>query len=94
MLDKTNDEIRKELGMKTNKTTTALISAHRKRLGKNNFKQETYSPEILSKMDEMIANYKSNKEIIETLNLKNCQKTYVLLCSHRRKIGVSAYEAK
>jgi hypothetical protein len=94
MQNKTNDEIRKELGMKTNKTTTALISAHRKRLGKKNFTQETYPKETLMLMDSMILDHKSNKEIKETLKLKNCQRTDVLLCAHRRKMGVSASETK
>ena len=79
-----NDEIRKLMNWERNKTTSALISSHRKKLNKNISTRTVYSEEFIDKLHTLMKEGKSNKEIKELLNLESSQKTYNLFAVHRK----------
>lgn len=86
---KNNNYIRNALNLPVNKTTSAIISKHRKKLGKNITVHTTYTKEFISRLHSLIAQGYTNKQIKGILNLPSTQQTYNLLSSHRRKITQS-----
>jgi predicted DNA-binding protein YlxM (UPF0122 family) len=89
-MDATNKQIREILKLDNDKTVRALISSHRKKLGKNITVRTVYDPQILQKIDEYIIAGKTNNEIKSQLNLVHEGRTDVLLSAHRRRLSVPA----
>lgn len=87
-----NSTIRTVLNWECNKTTSALISKHRKKLGENTQERKSYSDEYLKKLDDLILSGKSTKEICRELNEEIGQRMYVLISSHKRKLKKKNYE--
>lgn len=81
-----NNTIRMILNLEDNKTTTALISSHRKKCGKNLESRRKLSKEFLEKLDQLILSDMSNSAIREFLSMENDKTTQSLIAAHRMKL--------
>ena len=86
LADASNDVIRNVLKWDTNKTTTALISKDRKKLGKTLQKpRRTFSKEYIEKIDSLIKEGKTTSEISKIMGESDPSRLYCLI-SKRKKI--------
>lgn len=84
----TNEEIYRLMKLDPTKDC-GWISKRRKRSGHSVSKRTVYSKEFIDKLHGLMIEGKTNKEIMNILNLDSCQKTYNLLAIHRRKVNNS-----
>lgn len=82
----TNEEIYRLMKLDPTKDC-GWISRRRKRSGHSVSKRTVYSKEFIDKLHGLMIEGKTNKEIMNILNLDSCQKTYNLLAIHRKKVN-------
>ena len=89
-----NNQIYDILKLEKNDNTRTLISHHRSLVGKKIHDRHTYSNEFLIKLDDLIKEGKSNKEIKMILDFPYIERAASLIYAHRRKLKVLENENK